>query len=313
MEYRTLGKSGLLVSQLCFGTLTFSPLQANLSYGEARKLLLHAHQNGVNLLDTAEYYENYTHIRQAGVGIEGMHIITKCHAYDRAGAKLSLDKALRETGRSCIDVMMLHEQESEWTLRGHAQALAYFYEQRTAGRIRAVGISTHFVACAMAAATMQDIDVIEAICNPRGLGIVDGSQQDMNEALAIAHNNNKGVIAIKALGGGHFSQDALSSLKTVLSYPFVDTVAVGMQSIGEIDYNVLVFRTDVRNDTLPKLNTKIRSLHIAHWCIGCGDCAKRCQSGALHLIDGKMCVNLDKCVLCGYCAAACREFCIKVY
>ena len=34
MQMRTLGKSGLRVSRLCFGTLTMSPLQKNLSPGQ---------------------------------------------------------------------------------------------------------------------------------------------------------------------------------------------------------------------------------------------------------------------------------------
>ena len=311
MNRKSLGKTGLMVSRLCLGTLTFSPIQSCASPDEAAELLIYARDCGINILDTAEFYENYAHIKAAQKAIGDMLVVTKCHAYDLEGAKRSLDLALAATGRS-IDIMMLHEQESEWTLRGHAQALAYFYRQKENGTIRAVGISTHFVRCAAAAAEMDGIDVIEAICNIKGLGIADGTQQQMNEALLRAHENGKGIIAMKALGGGHLRGDAKHAIQSVLALPFVDTIAIGMQSKAEIDYNASLFGIE-RSDLLTELNAQPRKLHIASWCTGCGMCAARCQSGALSVSDGKTRVDESKCVLCGYCAPACKEFCIKVY
>lgn len=308
-----MGRTGLLVSRLCFGTLTSSPLQADFSPEKAAALLVRAHERGVNVLDTAAYYQNYTHIRAAGRAIDSMRIITKCHAHDREGAAQRLREALRETGRTRIDVMMLHEQESEWTLRGHAQALAYFFEQRDAGVLGAVGVSTHFVRCALAAARMADIDVIEGICNARGVGIPDGGQEAMNEALALAHQNGKGVVAMKALEGGHRRADVAQALSEVMALPFVDTVAVGMQSADEIDFNVSVFEGNPCDEIAARIGQQPRRLHIADWCTGCGNCAARCQARALTLDNGKMTVQAGRCVLCGYCAAACEEFCIKVY
>ncbi len=313
MNLYSLGKTGLRVSRMCFGTLTFSPIQTSVSPGAAAKLLSYARQCGINILDTAEFYENYAHIRAAGQAVNDMLIVTKCHAFDREGAKRSLQLAMQGTGRDNIDIMMLHEQESEWTLRGHAQALAYFYEQKERGTIKAVGISTHFVRCASAAAAMDGIDVIEAICNTKGLGIADGTQQQMNDALQRAHDNGKGIIAMKALAGGHLRDCAESSIQDVLRWSFVDTIAIGMQSIAEIDYNVSLLHGQVRRDLMGQLQAQPRRLHIANWCSGCGMCAKRCQSEALELSDGRMRVDETKCALCGYCAQACKEFCIKVY
>jgi aryl-alcohol dehydrogenase-like predicted oxidoreductase len=313
MKTRALGRTGINVSRLCFGTLTMSPLQNDMGASEAGRLLRFALDRGINVLDTAEYYRNYAHIAMAQSQAGGMSIVTKCHAWDRQGAKRSLDLALKATGRSCIDVMMLHEQESEWTLRGHEKALAYFFEAREKGLIRAVGVSTHFIACARAAAAMEGIDVIETICNERGIGIVDGSQSEMDKAMALAHQNGKGVIAMKALAGGHLIRDAAQALTFVIDRPYVDTVAVGMQSEAEIEYNLSVIEGNPRTDLTGDLNRTPKRLHIAQWCTGCGECAGRCQNGALHVIDGKMQVEGERCVRCGYCAQACKEFCIKVY
>ena len=56
MEYRELGDTGILVSRVCFGSLTLGPLCANLSLAEGRDLLLEAFKLGVTFIDSAEQY-----------------------------------------------------------------------------------------------------------------------------------------------------------------------------------------------------------------------------------------------------------------
>jgi aryl-alcohol dehydrogenase-like predicted oxidoreductase len=53
MRTHALGKSPLLVSQLCLGTMMFGD-QTDLA--EARRITSHAHEHGVNFIDTADVY-----------------------------------------------------------------------------------------------------------------------------------------------------------------------------------------------------------------------------------------------------------------
>ncbi|HEX6362800.1 MAG TPA: aldo/keto reductase [Albitalea sp.] len=53
MRYRALGKSPLKVSELCLGTMMFAD-QTDLA--EARRIVAHAHEHGVNFIDTADVY-----------------------------------------------------------------------------------------------------------------------------------------------------------------------------------------------------------------------------------------------------------------
>ena len=53
MEYQNLGKSQLRVSRLCLGTMMFAD-QTDLA--EARRITAHAHEHGVNFIDTADVY-----------------------------------------------------------------------------------------------------------------------------------------------------------------------------------------------------------------------------------------------------------------
>jgi len=94
--------------------------------------------------------------------------------------------------------------------------------------------------------------------------------------------------------------------------PLCDSVAVGMQSQKEVDANISYFESRTFGDASMELQKKRRKLHIEEYCEGCGNCVKRCNQGALSILDGRAVLNADKCVLCGYCSAVCPLFAIKV-
>lgn len=136
MEKRLLGNTGIEVSRLCFGSLTMTPFQANLSIKEGADLIVYAYERGINFIDTAEIYENYDYIRQALKSIprEDYVISTKTYAYTKELARESLDKALKELNLDYIDIFLLHEQESEHTIRGHYPAIEYLLQQKKLGK-----------------------------------------------------------------------------------------------------------------------------------------------------------------------------------
>ena len=240
---------------------------------------------------------------------------------------------------------MLHEQESIHTLRGHREALDTLFDLRERGVIRAVGISTHHVAAVEGALTLADegtpLDVIHPLYNMAGIGIADGTKSDMADALARLHDRGCGVFGMKSLGGGHLFRQAKEAFRFVLEKPFIDAVAVGMQSEAEVDANLALFSgLDVPESAAAAIGREKR-LHIEEYCEGCGACVRRCPAGALTLADGRaesddnpydhteafaaasgiteqaaqkhaVC-DPEKCVLCGYCTGVCPVFALKVY
>ena len=86
-----------------------------------------------------------------------------------------------------------------------------------------------------------------------------------------------------------------------------------MQSAEEIVCNVALAENRCSEEMLSSVQRQSRALHVAEWCIGCGTCERRCQAQAIRVVNGKAIPDLDKCVLCGYCAGSCPEFCIKVF
>lgn len=315
MEYRTLGRTGLKVSRLCFGSLTIGPLQAKLSVEAGARVLLRAFEQGVNFVDTAMLYRTYPYIRKALELYNGSGIILSSKSYDYTydGMQSSVEETMAALGVKKLGIFSLHEQESKLTLKGHRDALAFLCDAKKAGLIDAVGVSTHAIEVVHAAAQMEQIDVIHPIINYKGLGILDGGVEDMLEAIAAAHLNGKGIYGMKVLGGGNLMGDAAGAFRFALDNENLDAIAVGMQSAEEVDVNIKLFGGETPDgEAFERLKSRSRRLHIDEWCEGCGDCVRACQNNALSIEGQKAAVNQQKCVLCGYCSAYCKQFCIKM-
>lgn len=313
MQYRILGATGIKVSAVCFGVLTIGPLQADLQIQDGADVISHALESGINFLDTAESYGTYPYIREALANKQFKPVITsKSYAYTWQGMKESVERALDEMALTNIDIFMLHEQENEKTLEGHREALDYLVTAKQQGMIKAIGMSTHSVSGVMAAADHPLIEVIHPLINQAGIGIMDGTATTMGAAIQYARLRGKGLYAMKALGGGNLINQAHSAFQYVQNIPGLASVAVGMKSRDEVDLNIAWFSG--RRDPLleARVGCSKRRLHIDSWCIGCGNCVEACRYQAFRVEDGRAVVDQSRCVLCGYCAAYCPDFCIKV-
>jgi aryl-alcohol dehydrogenase-like predicted oxidoreductase len=317
MEYRVLGQTGIKVSRLCFGALTVGPLQANLSEIEGGRVVRAALDLGVNFIDTSEFYRNYGHIREGlcGVNADSVVVCSKSYAVTAEEMRASVEKARRELDREVIDIFMLHEQESALTLRGHAAALDYLVMAKERGIIRAVGVSTHAVACVHSAALDPRIDVIFPLINRKGVGIIDGGVEGMLSAIRFAHELGKGLYGMKALGGGNLWREVDESFAFALGLDDLAAIAVGMRSIAEVEENVLRFEGKPVPESLrASVQNRGRRLLIEDWCAGCGTCVPHCPAKALSLptLGRQVQVNNELCLRCGYCGAYCPDFCLKV-
>jgi predicted aldo/keto reductase-like oxidoreductase len=309
MRRGTLGQTGIEVSRLCFGTLTVGPLQANLPPEEAAPILAHGISRGINFFDTAQLYGTYEHIRLAMKlsGKTDIVVSSKTYAYTAKLAQEAVEEARQKLNRDYIDIFMLHEQESAHTMRGHLEALERLVKYKADGVIRAVGASMHHVA-AVRAAIEFGLDVIHPLMNAQGFGVADGSREDMETAVREAHESGVGVFAMKPLGGGNLFRKAQECFDYMLALDCVDSFAVGMQKMEEIDANTEYIETG----KFTPLDAKGRKLHIEGWCEGCGKCANRCGQKALSVLDACAVCDEGRCILCGYCAAVCDMWAIKV-
>jgi len=160
--------------------------------------------------------------------------------------------------------------------------------------------------------------VVHPIFNRAGLGICDGDITAMTDAMKKAKALGIGIFSMKPLGGGNLGRDAASALNFVLDADdgkgnlLCDSIALGMQSIDEVDANISFFERRSFGEAKKSLEKKSRKLHIEEYCEGCGKCVERCSQNALSLTDRHAVCDSSKCLLCGYCSAVCPLFAIKV-
>jgi len=159
MEYRTLGKSGLRISVLTMGTMTFGGTGDFASVGstgldEARRQVDMCLEAGVNLIDTADVYSNglaeeivgqvladrrdevlvATKVRMAmgdgpnDAGLSRQHIVSGCEA------------SLRRLRTDHIDLYQVHEWDGVTPLEETLEALDLLLR---AGKVRYIGCSNY--------------------------------------------------------------------------------------------------------------------------------------------------------------------------
>lgn len=303
------------VSKLCYGTLSLSDLQNFNTLENKVELLNYAFNKGINFFDTAELYDNYKILKEfiKDKDRDKLIIATKSYAYDKKSAEFSVNKALKEMNTDYLDVFMLHEQENGNNFLGHYEAVERFMKYKEEGIIKHFGISTHRVEAVRDSLKFKEIEFVFPLLNVRGIGIQDGTIVDMVDAVKKAKENNKFIMAMKIYGGGHLINDAKMAFDFANSIREVDAIAIGMSTKEEIDANIAYLENNELNINIKnKIRNQKRTLVIEEWCIGCGKCVKRCKQNALQIVDGKCVVDMNKCVLCSYCAGECTDFYIKI-
>ena len=149
MQYRNLGRSPLQVSALCLGTMMFGD-QTDLK--EARDIVAHAGEHGVNFIDTADVYSTGKSESMVGELLAGNR-----HAWvlaTKVGNKMSdapneshcsrswmmraCEASLKRLGTDHIDIYYLHRDFNGMDLEEPLRALDALLR---AGKIRAWGIS----------------------------------------------------------------------------------------------------------------------------------------------------------------------------
>jgi len=314
MKKVLLGKTGIEVSPLCFGVLPLGPLQKNLPLPVGAQLIRQGLERGINFLDTAESYKTYPYIKEALTGFAGEVVIS---SKSMAVSYEDMEKAVREAvevlDRSYVDIFHLHAARVDGKVfEERGGALRCLQDMKHKGLIRAVGVATHVVEVVELAAERDDIDVVFPIINQAGLGILGGSRDDMVQAIMKAHQAGKGIMAMKALAGGHLIDRLKEAFAFVRSIPGISAVAVGMVDNRELDLNIKLFNNE--DITLPPGGERKdeKRLFVSVFCKGCATCIEACPNGALSVVEGKAQVNHDICLLCGYCSPVCPEFALRV-
>ena len=311
-----MGRTGIKVTELCFGALPMGPLQKNMPVEDASDVLAHGFKSGINFVDTAQIYKTYDVVRKAmdKSGITPV-ISTKSATESYEGMQAAVEQALNEMDVKKLDIFFLHAaRTTNKVFEERAGALKCLLDYREKGVITAVGISMHSVEVTNLAAEHPEIDIVFPLINFSGMGILGGSREDMEKAVTKCHDNGKGVVLMKALAGGNL----ISDYKPAMDYAAAFSAgrfsqAIGMVNKAEIDMNVKYFRGEDISAELAYTNKENKRFGILKVvCVKCGACAAQCHSDAITI--GDSCdIDESKCLKCGYCVDACPRFAVRMY
>src|SRR6185369_3200044 len=161
MKYKPLGRTGLFVSELCLGTMTFGGTDAigkqigDLQQADAERLVGEAIDAGINFIDTADIYaggrsEEITGqaLRNLKVARENVVVATKVFGETGPGANMrgttrshivaALKESLRRLQLDHVDLYQIHGFDGATPIEETVRALDTMVEQ---GHVRYVGVS----------------------------------------------------------------------------------------------------------------------------------------------------------------------------
>ncbi len=244
MQYRRLGKTNLMVSEIGLGA---EWLERH-NYEECKAIIDRADELGINILDCWMSEPNVrSNIGKALAGrrerwyIQG-HIgstwqdgqYARTREVDKCRA--AFEDLLTRLQTDYIDLGMIHfvDQESDWDTLMNGPYIAYVKELKASGKIRHIGMSTHNPAMAKKAVESGLVEMILFSINPafdllppteniddyfveeyrEGLGGIDPARREL---YRLCEQSDVGLTVMKPYAGGRLFDAARSPFGVALT------------------------------------------------------------------------------------------------
>jgi aryl-alcohol dehydrogenase-like predicted oxidoreductase len=212
VNYRVLGRSGVQVSQLCFGTMSFG---GDADEAASAPMYRACREAGINFFDTADQYNNGRSEEILG-GLASGHrdelvIATKCfnptgndvnaRGNSRRHIARALEASLQRLRTDRVEILFLHQQDPLTPLEESMRALEDLVR---AGKVLYPGLSNHAAWQTQKALDLQEgrgwarLQVIQPMYN-----LV--KRQAEVEILPMAQANGVGVTPYSPAAGGLLS------------------------------------------------------------------------------------------------------------
>lgn len=212
MEYRRMGRSGLKVSEICLGTMTFGH---GADEGEAGRILDACLDAGVNFLDTANSYNGGESERMLGGLLQGRRrrVVLASKAFNpmgpgpndsgasRAHIMQAVEDSLRRLGTDYLDIYYLHHVDHETPIEESVRALDDLVRQ---GKIRYAAVSNYEAWRLMDALWTADSKGLARFeCyQPQYSLVVRDIEQ---EIVPVCETKGLGVVVWSPLAGGYLT------------------------------------------------------------------------------------------------------------
>lgn len=224
MNYKILGRSGLRVSRLTLGAMTFGTGSgiwasiAGLGRESAARLVGMALERGVNLIDTADAYsqgQSETIVGQVlndlRIDETRMLVATKVRLRTGPGPNQvglgrshilnSVETSLKRLGRDHIDLLQVHDRDALTPLD---ETLRAFDDLVTQGKVRHVGVC-NFTASELVRAHNITSQAHWARITSAQVHYSLAARDIEYEIAAVAHEHDIGLMVWSPLSGGYLS------------------------------------------------------------------------------------------------------------
>jgi len=300
MIYRTLGKTGLRVSQLGFGAMRLpmsgEGAEARIVRDLAIPMIHRAFEAGVTYIDTAVGYCNEDSQRVVGEALKGWRdrivLSTKNHNYgeDEKTWWGLLEQSLERLQVSCIDIYNHHGINwTSYTEKVEPRISKWMRKAREQGLIKHICCSFHDNNEALLKLVASGYPSVITL----QYNLLD---RQLEEGISAAHAAGIGVVAMGPVAGGRLG-DASSvlgglvpgiervpelALRFVLSNPDVTVALSGMSTLRMVEENVQICADPVSltNADRQAIGTHLERLkNMADlYCTGCNYC-QPCPQG----------------------------------
>jgi aryl-alcohol dehydrogenase-like predicted oxidoreductase len=216
MKYRTLGKSGLVVSAVSLGTMQFGTNKVgNLDQKATTAMVRYAIDKGINLIDTADVYskgESETLLGNALKGIRDEIVLASKvrlpmsanvirSGATRVNIMRGLESSLRRLQTDFLDLYQVHSWDSSTPLEETVRTLDDLVRQ---GKVRYIGFSNYMTWQGAAAIDLQERLGLEKFITAQMYYSLVGRGLE-NEFLDFALYYGIGVLIWSPLAGGFLS------------------------------------------------------------------------------------------------------------
>jgi len=220
MEYTTLGDTGMTVSKICLGCMSFGDPEWRdwvLGEEEGKELVERALELGVNFFDTANMYSNGESERVLGEALEGHReeavVATKGYfqmdesdpnsgGLSRKAIEGQLQASLDRLGMDTIDLYQIHRWDDETPI---AETMAALDDAVRHGHVRYLGASSmwaHQLAEALHTSDREGYDRFVTMQNHYNLVY----REEEREMLPLCKNEGIGTIPWSPLARGYLAR-----------------------------------------------------------------------------------------------------------
>jgi aryl-alcohol dehydrogenase-like predicted oxidoreductase len=248
-DWVTLGKSGVKVTRLAFGTGSFSgQVQRDLGQEQFTRLVRHAHERGVRFFETAESY-NGMH-EMLGIALQGVprdsyRLMTKVTTHDGVSPQEKIDELRKLAKTDYFDIVLLHFQHTPTWPTDSLRWQDGISEAQSKQAVLSHGASVHGLPALRQVPENKWLELAMIRMNHKGVRM-DAENYDTsglgNVSEVVTHvkkvrKEGVGVISMKLVGEGQFTQraDRQAAMKFAFRHAGVNSVTVGYKNTAEID------------------------------------------------------------------------------